>query len=40
MSFWGFRDYLPVTQRRANAAKEVEKLKHAVARPAKTGRAQ
>ena len=27
MSFWGFRDYLPVTQRRANAAKEVEKLK-------------
>ena len=27
MSFWGFPDYLPVTQRRANAAKEVEKLK-------------
>ena len=27
MSFWGFRDYLPVAQRRANAAKEVEKLK-------------
>jgi uncharacterized Zn finger protein len=27
MSFWGFRDYLPVAQRRANAAKEVERLK-------------
>jgi uncharacterized Zn finger protein len=27
MSFWGFRDYRPVGQRRANAAKEVEKLK-------------
>jgi hypothetical protein len=27
MSLWGFREYLPVTQRRANAAKEVEKLK-------------
>jgi len=27
MSFWGYREYLPVAQRRANAAKEVAKLK-------------
>jgi uncharacterized Zn finger protein len=27
MSFWGYREYLPVVQRRANAAKEVAKLK-------------
>ena len=27
MSFWGFRDYVPVAQRRAKAAKEVAKLK-------------
>ena len=27
MSFWGYRDYLPVAQRRANAAKEVARLK-------------
>ena len=28
MSFWGYREYLPVAQRRANAAKEVAKLKN------------
>jgi uncharacterized Zn finger protein len=27
MSFWGYREYLPVAQRRANAATEVAKLK-------------
>ena len=27
MSFWGFRPYVPVAQRRLNALKEVEKLK-------------
>ena len=27
MSYWGFRSYVPVAQRRANAAKEVAKLK-------------
>ena len=27
MSFWGFRDYVPVAARRANAAKEVAKLR-------------
>ena len=27
MSFWGFRDYVPVAKRRANALKEVEKLR-------------
>ena len=27
MSFWGYREYVPVAQRRANAAKEVAKLK-------------
>ena len=27
MSFWGYRDYVPVARRRANAAKEVAKLK-------------
>ena len=27
MSFWGHREYLPVARRRANAAKEVAKLK-------------
>ena len=27
MSFWGFRPYVPVAQRRLNALKEIEKLK-------------
>jgi len=27
MSYWGFREYVPVAQRRANALKEVEKLR-------------
>jgi uncharacterized Zn finger protein len=27
LSFWGFRDYVPVTERRKQAAREVQKLK-------------
>ena len=27
MSFWGYREYVPVAERRARAAKEVEKLR-------------
>ena len=27
MSFWSYRPYVPVAKRRAQAAKEVEKLK-------------